>query len=322
MPRHGVHSSGRQGLLAHPASIHLPDWAKRLAAAAAASLCILLIGATPAAARELDCWEWVKVTASHVIHHRAHAAHVTHAVVHRIPRPHVRRVRHVAQAGPPRLHRIASHYVRRPKACPSREVANRSPIPGAEVPETPQVLLAELASPPPAAGDTAVDTAAAVPVAAAPEAVTGFPFPFAFLPGPGGVVIGGFPAPLTPPPPVIGQPPVVTPPGGPPVVTPPPGPPVVTPPVILPPDTPPTPVTGPPVIVPVGTPPGPVPGPGPVLGPPELPPVVTPVTPVTSPPPVTTPVGGVPEPGVWSLLICGLGLVGAALRRRRRCVAA
>jgi hypothetical protein len=31
--------------------------------------------------------------------------------------------------------------------------------------------------------------------------------------------------------------------------------------------------------------------------------------------------GGVPEPGVWTLLIAGFGLAGAALRRRRRVIA-
>ena len=33
-------------------------------------------------------------------------------------------------------------------------------------------------------------------------------------------------------------------------------------------------------------------------------------------------VGGVPEPGAWTLMIAGLGLAGAALRRRRALAAA
>ena len=41
---------------------------------------------------------------------------------------------------------------------------------------------------------------------------------------------------------------------------------------------------------------------------------------LTNPPPPPT-VGGVPEPGVWSLMILGFGLSGAALRRRRVMVA-
>jgi hypothetical protein len=35
-----------------------------------------------------------------------------------------------------------------------------------------------------------------------------------------------------------------------------------------------------------------------------------------------TPVGGVPEPGTWALMIAGFGLAGGALRRTRRAVAA
>ena len=48
-----------------------------------------------------------------------------------------------------------------------------------------------------------------------------------------------------------------------------------------------------------------------------------PVTPPVVTPPIVTPViPGVPEPGVWAMLIVGFGVIGSALRRQRRQISA
>ena len=52
----------------------------------------------------------------------------------------------------------------------------------------------------------------------------------------------------------------------------------------------------------------------------ELPPTVPPVLPPVGPP-VAPPIAPVPEPATWAMLIAGLALLGAWLRRSRACVA-
>lgn len=269
----------------------------------------VLLTATPAAARDFNCFQWVKATAVHIIHPHPHPVH---AAIHRttgVPRRHIHRVRHIVHAARP--HATPVNMIRKPIACPAHEVAQQSLAPGAAPPETADTLLAELAGPAaaPTATGSAIDTTALAPAPAAPEAVTpaqgegsGIPGifgsgggggPSGFVPGgggggPGGLGGPGFPG--TPTPSVI-IPPVIIPD-------------TATPPVILPPDT--TPVIGGP-----GT-PGTTPPTPDVFPPPVVPPGGTPA--------VVLP-GGVPEPNVWALLIVGFGAVGAALRKRRRVTA-
>jgi hypothetical protein len=108
----------------------------------------------------------VAATAHHIVHPHPR---VIHAAVHRapgVPRAHIHRVHHIA--GPARAHPIATHYIRRPIACPSHEIAIASPIPGAAPADTPETLLAELAGPPAAraAGKSGIETAALAPAPA------------------------------------------------------------------------------------------------------------------------------------------------------------
>lgn len=228
-----------------------------------------LLSAGPAAARDLNCFQWVAAKASNIFHPHPRpmgvAIHRTHRLAH-AARPHATPV----------------NMIRKPIACPSREVTLQSLAPGAAPPETADTLLAELAGPaaPPAAVGSPIDASTLAPApretvaaAAAPRSEVG---PFFNGGGPGGF-----------------QPPVPSHPGSLPGDT-------GTPPIILPPDTTTTPVISglpvsdvfPPVIVP------------PVVGPPT-------VGPLPNIP------GGVPEPGVWVLMIMGFGTVGASLRRRR-----
>jgi hypothetical protein len=125
------------------------------------------------------------------------------------------------------------------------------------------------------------------------------------------IIYGPVPSPGGPPvtPPVVIQP-VVTPPGTPPVVTPPDQPPVVPP-------------EPPPIVSPPSNPPPDGPGPG-------TPPVILNPDPGTgcgldpcgSGPggggPGPNPVSGAPEPALWLQIVLGTGLLGAAMRRRRR----
>jgi hypothetical protein len=236
------------------------------------------LAASPASAANFNCFEWVRASAGHLIH----ARHIHHA---RAASPH-KRLAHVHTS--PRIHRIASPLVRRPVACPEHETALYSPMPGAPARETPQMLEAALAGPP-AAAEAGRDTAAVVP---AP--IEG---PLPFFPGgfPGGTPgpIGGPPGGILPAPGPIGGPP--------------PPPSTVLP--ITPPDT----------IVPVVTPPGVTP---PLVNPPgDTPPDVIRVPIISPPGPPDAgpgPVGGVPEPATWALMLLGVSGLGVALRRRRR----
>lgn len=51
---------------------------------------------------------------------------------------------------------------------------------------------------------------------------------------------------------------------------------------------------------------------------PELPNELTPVPPQTVTPP---PLGAIPEPSSWAMMICGFGMIGAAMRSRKRALA-
>jgi len=62
--------------------------------------------------------------------------------------------------------------------------------------------------------------------------------------------------------------------------------------------------------------PPPAPPFNPNIAPPDLPPIGPPPPP--SNPPVTPPTSPVPEPGTWLLMVGGIGLIGAQLRRRSR----
>jgi hypothetical protein len=278
-----------------------------------AVLALTLLGASPAAANPLgDCFQRIAVAFHPHRHPHPVAAHrAIHRVHHLRPRPPARPHR-IAASGPTRAYAHRIRYVLRPIACETHPaVALMSPVPGAVAPETPQLLLAELAGPALAAPAEAVDTAAVAPEV--PAAVAAGPpefFPDIFG-GPGGVPLpGGFPGVIGP-----GVPGV---PGGPPV-TPPVGPVQVTPPPVLPVDTTVTPPVAPPIVPPVDT----------TVTPPVAPPVIgpTPVAPVVDvvgppPPPVAPgppggPVGGVPEPATWGLMLVGFLGLGSALRRRR-----
>jgi len=236
------------------------------------------LSAAPASATPFNCFEWVRVSTSHLIHpHRRPHAHRAAPV----PRRHIVHA-HVV----PRVHRIASALERRPIACPEHETVLASPIPGAPPPETLAMLKRDLAGPAIPATEAGEDTAAVVPVDTGPPGVL---FPGGPIGGPGGVDIFGPPATPGGPPPVV-------------IV----GPPVVGPPV--PPDTEfpvtPTPTPTPPDVVPP-------------LTPPDIFPVVVPPGQVSGPGPVTGPSGSVPEPSAWALMLVGLGAIGAALRARR-----
>jgi hypothetical protein len=265
-----------------------------------AALTLALLAASPAAANPLsDCFERIAV----VFHPHRHPAHaVAHRVIHRIhhvrPKPHPRPHR-IAASGPSRAYAHRTGYILRPIACETHPAtALMSPVPGAEVPETPQVLLAELAGPPVAPAETAA-IAPEVPAAIAVAPPEFFPNIFG---GPGGVPLpGGSPGVIIPGVISPGGPPV-TPPVGPVEVTPPPVTPPVTPPIVTPIDTTVTPPVAPPVI---GPPPGP---PG----------VETPPPPNVPGGPGVPPVGGVPEPATWGLMLVGFFGLGGALRRRRR----
>ncbi|MFL5297628.1 MAG: PEP-CTERM sorting domain-containing protein [Phenylobacterium sp.] len=263
-----------------------------------AGLAFGAVGAAPAQAQPLDCFEWVRASAARIIHpHRVHHVRPHKAAVpHKVRvRVHVRPHRHV--------HRIASPYVKRPIACPERHVAIASPVPGVEAPETPETMIAQLAGPP-TATEAVTDTAAAAP--APPVEEQGFPFlPGLLLPGGPGLPIAVLPPVAPAPGPTL--------PGTPPPVVPPETPPVVAPPVTGPPVTPPV---APPLTPPVA-PPETFPVTPPVAQPFTVPPVLPPS--ITQPP--TAP-GPVPEPQTWSFLLVGFAALGLAVRRKRRPVVA
>ncbi len=246
--------------------------------------------ASPAAANPIgDCFERIAIA-----FHPHHAYHAT------VAHPSIHRVRHVGPRRPP-SHRIAavgptaayalrSRYVLRPRACETHPaVALMSPAPGAVLPQTPQVLLAELAGPAAAAApETAVNAAEQAPafVGAAPETSLATPDVGPSFPGLPGGVFGG-------PGPAGGG--VF--PGGPGPVTPPDTQPVA-PPIV---DVPPTVVGLPPPVIEV---------------PPTLPGGPLPLVDVPPGLPSSGPAGGVPEPTTWAMLIAGCFGVGGALRRR------
>jgi len=243
---------------------------------------------------------------------RAAAAPVVAPKPH-APRKAVHRVRRVTPHATPVVHRHR-------RLRPVRHYAAAAPAPTHAAPVPLPVAARHIAAAPFALIDTIVCESGPPPTPylmslrapLAPEDVaqpvveiTPPPFPPAATdsggPGLPPLPTGGFVSP-TPPPTLPGVP--VTPPVGPPV-----GPPVVGPPVVGPP------VVGPPVVGPPDTPPGQPP----VVGPPGQPPVGPPGQPPIGPPtgpPVTPPLTSVPEPGTWGLMIIGLGLAGAALRRR------
>jgi hypothetical protein len=271
-----------------------------------AVLVLALLGASPAAANPLtDCFQRIAV----VFHPHRHPAHpIAHRAIHRVrhvrPRPHPRPHR-IAASGPSRAYAHRTRYILKPIACETHPTAAlMSPVPGAEVPETPQILLAELAGPP----ATPAEAAEAAPAPEVPAALAAAPpefFPNIFG-GPGGVPLpGGFPGVIGPGVPSGPGGPPVTPPVGPVEVTPPPVTPPVAPPIVPPVDTTVTPPVAPPVI-------GPSPGP-PVV---ETPP--TPNVPGVPVVPGVPPVGAVPEPATWALMLLGFFGLGGALRRRRR----
>ncbi|WP_293379200.1 PEPxxWA-CTERM sorting domain-containing protein [Phenylobacterium sp.] len=161
-----------------------PPHRRRWAARASVASLVAVLGATPAMARELDCFTWVRQAAAHIAprHSRPHAAHAV---------PH--RVRHIVRAARP--HPIATRYVRMPIACPTRE-AMASPVPGAVPPQTAQALLDDLASRPAAAEAVGVPAAATTPreLDSAPFSPPGGLADGLPLSGvPGGVVLGGGP---------------------------------------------------------------------------------------------------------------------------------
>lgn len=207
------------------------------------------LAAGPVSAAPADCFEWVRASASHLIH----PLHLRH--VHPGPRAPHRAVAHARAA--PRVHRIASPLVRRPIACPEHETVLASPIPGAPPAETLALLKRDLAGPP-SATEAGRDTAAVAPADLAeilPPELPEVVFPSGVISGPGGVDI------FTPPSSPGGPPPVIVGPPSPPdtgfPVAPPPSTPEVGPPESPPPD-----------VFPVVSPP-PGSGPGPSGGLPE-----------------------------------------------------
>lgn len=62
-------------------------------------------------------------------------------------------------------------------------------------------------------------------------------------------------------------------------------------------------------------------GPAPVIPPPVTTPTTEPAPPSMDPPPGNGPVGAVPEPATWAMMILGFGAAGALLRRRRAALA-
>lgn len=249
-------------------------------------------GPSPAAANPLtDCFERIAVATHHVPRpHRAKPHPAVHKARHVVPKRR-HKVRKVAVANPAKAYEHRTRYILRPKACGTHE-AMATPVPGAPVPDAPQVMLAALAGP---AETPDVGVADVGPLVSTLPPVVGDSFtPGGFVPGggPGVTPVGGFVFPGGGPggPGGPGQPPV-----GPPTQ-----PPVIPPdqPPVVPPDQP------PPVIPPV------------IPPPPVFPPVVPPVV-----PPVITPPGGIPEPATWAMMITGFFGVGVALRRRKPSVA-
>jgi hypothetical protein len=160
------------------------------------------LAAGPVSAAPVDCFQWVRASASHLIHPH-HPRHV-----HPGPRAPRRVVAHARAA--PRVHRIASPLVRRPIACPEHETVLASPIPGAPPPETLALLERDLAGPP-SATEAGQDTAAVAPsdaVEALPPELPGAVFPGGLVGGPGGVDISTPPSSPGGPPPVIVGPPL------------------------------------------------------------------------------------------------------------------
>src|SRR3954451_5976165 len=104
MHRDGYRSSA-------PENLCRTDRLGRGASVLAGGLGALLLSAAPAAARDLNCFEWGAVTAHPIVHPHHHVVHhrrVTPVKAHVAARPH-------------RPRPIATNYVKRPIACPSLE---------------------------------------------------------------------------------------------------------------------------------------------------------------------------------------------------------